>query len=644
MSSLYSFLAQSCLVLSMMSSHGVDAFSSFPKLSYSRRSAISTLTTKKRLGVRGTLLVLRISESSGTDRGLDGNTQNASEIAHAEAEELRRRAKELKAEAKAMEIAMLESRSTDSKRKKTVSDDLIDELLTINRTTLSIAEQLREERWSPENLIGMVDRIHERQVQAMGRASSTSTTGFQIADTRNSGESNSEEYNRLKCYLHLLMDAARLLDEEHQRGMNPNSRWTGRVNISLYSRLRELRRADDQAFQKRLSSLVNSNEFMTRDGSIEDFTRQSLGLANEGVFRSPRSGNMNISAILELGETIPPWFPRSFIPLYSGKKGGLDPKDIKTIEKEVLAGTEFFCTSSESIPYAGLFRGNLRTRIGLIDSTMQKKQTARIFDEINEKLENAGLSGRVQLFFMNDPEWRGNTVDPGPKPVILALSRKIDPAVDRAPRQFGLAPFSSALSVLLSFVFAVSCYALNPIFFASIQQDLTPLISCMPLFAGILAIQAIHELAHRYFAFRSGTQIGLPVLLPSTQLGTFGSITPLRSFPRDRPALFDFSLSGPLAGMLASVASIVGGSLATIHASADALSRFPVTPAVLFKSSYLTGALISFFAPKVMLLPLSQPVPMHPLFFIGFTGLLSNALNMLPVSQTLATCGIDLFL
>jgi hypothetical protein len=380
--------------------------------------------------------------------------------------------------------------------------------------------------------------------------------------------------------------------------------------------------------------LVNSNEFVTRDGSIEDFTRQSLGPANEGVFRSPRTANMNISALLELGETIPPWFPRSLIPLYSGKKGGLDPKDIKTIEKEVLAGTEFFCTASESIPYAGLFRGNLRTRVGLVDSTMQNNQTARIFNEINEKLENAGLSGRVQLFFMNDPEWRtSNKVDPVPKPVILALSRKIDPAVDSAPRQFGLAPFSSALSVFLSVVFAVSCYALNPIFFASIQKDLTPIFSCAPVVAGILGIQAIHEVAHMFFAFRSDTQIGLPVLLPSPQLGTFGSITPLRSFPRDRPALFDFSLSGPFAGMLASVASIVGGLLATVHASADALSRFPVTPAVLFKSSYLTGALMSFFVPKVMLLPLSQPVPMHPLFFIGFAGLLSNALNMLPVSQ-----------
>ncbi len=31
------------------------------------------------------------------------------------------------------------------------------------------------------------------------------------------------------------------------------------------------------------------------------------------------------------------------------------------------------------------------------------------------------------------------------------------------------------------------------------------------------------------------------------------------------------------------------------------------------------------------MLPNSQPIPMHPLFMVGFTGLLSSALNMLPV-------------
>ena len=36
-------------------------------------------------------------------------------------------------------------------------------------------------------------------------------------------------------------------------------------------------------------------------------------------------------------------------------------------------------------------------------------------------------------------------------------------------------------------------------------------------------------------------------------------------------------------------------------------------------------------APKSMILPLSQPLPLHPLFVVGFAGLISSALNMLPV-------------
>jgi len=592
----------------------------------------------QRLKARGRFIFARshgsdasvLNERAESDGGSPTN-QNVTQNARAKAEEWRNRARELMAEVKAIEAATAEKRITKSVRKKTGQDSLIDDLFARNVTTLILAERLRTERWSPENLMLIVERIHERQVQAMGQASATSNTGFQIGDTRNSAESNSEEYDRLDKFVNMLMDASSLLDEEHRKGGDLNTRWTGRVQISLYSRLMELRRENEQAFQNRLSRLTNSNEFVRGDSkaSIQDFTRKSLGLRDD--LQRP---NINTSSILEMVEAIPKWLPRSIIPLYAGKKGLLDYSDIKTIEKEVLAGTEFYCTETDSVPYAAIFRGNIRSRNGGIVTDINEDQTARIYKEITEKLSNVGLSSRIQLLLLNDPEWSpNNRNEPSPKPVIIALSKAILETLS-APRQLRLATFSNFFSLLLSFSYAVSSYAMNQNFFESIQNDLTKsLASCVPLFAGLIGIQAIHEVTHRIFAARSGTKIGLPVLLPSTLLGTFGSITPLHSFPRDRTALFDFSLSGPFAGMLASVASMIGGLAATIYASNEALSRFPVTPAIIFKSSFLTGSLISFVAPKVMLLPFSQPVPMHPLFFIGFAGLISNALNVLPIGR-----------
>lgn len=108
---------------------------------------------------------------------------------------------------------------------------------------------------------------------------------------------------------------------------------------------------------------------------------------------------------------------------------------------------------------------------------------------------------------------------------------------------------------------------------------------------------------------------------------------PLRSFPRNRAALLDFALSGPLAGFAISILLLAGGTLATVYASSNALVQFPVVPVSLLKASYFVGSMLSFLAPKTMILPSSQPVPVHPLFMIGFAGLISNALNMLPIGR-----------
>ena len=126
---------------------------------------------------------------------------------------------------------------------------------------------------------------------------------------------------------------------------------------------------------------------------------------------------------------------------------------------------------------------------------------------------------------------------------------------------------------------------------------------------------------------RSGLKIGLPVPLPSMQLGTFGSITPLRKFPASRTSLFDFAASGPLSALTLSLFYIIYGLITTLETSAANISTLPIVPAALFKSSFLVGTIVSVVAPKLMTLPLSQPVPIHPSFLIGLSGIFVSALK-----------------
>lgn len=99
---------------------------------------------------------------------------------------------------------------------------------------------------------------------------------------------------------------------------------------------------------------------------------------------------------------------------------------------------------------------------------------------------------------------------------------------------------SVLLTVLLTFSYAIITFALNENLFDASVNDLRLVLikDISSIMLGIWGIQSLHEVAHMIVAKARGIRIGLPVPIPSLQFGTFGAITPLRSFPRDRLALF----------------------------------------------------------------------------------------------------------
>jgi membrane-associated protease RseP (regulator of RpoE activity) len=58
---------------------------------------------------------------------------------------------------------------------------------------------------------------------------------------------------------------------------------------------------------------------------------------------------------------------------------------------------------------------------------------------------------------------------------------------------------------------------------------------------------------------------------------------------------------------------------------------FPFVSTSILKSSLLSGSILAWLAPKIVMMPLSQPVPISPLFLVGFVGSVSAALNLLPM-------------
>ncbi len=177
----------------------------------------------------------------------------------------------------------------------------------------------------------------------------------------------------------------------------------------------------------------------------------------------------------------------------------------------------------------------------------------------------------------------------------------------------------------------------------------------LPFAGSLLFILLSHEFGHYIIARRNGVAATLPLLLPMPNplLGTAGAVIRMRSPVPHRKALFDIGISGPLAGVVASIIVItIGLSLSEV---------VPLKPGDFvhlywpeFELTYGSPGLILlrfFDEPNVPLLvnlpplfkflqlivvgPLTsdQVILLHPVAFAGWLGLFVTALNLIPVGQ-----------
>jgi len=510
----------------------------------------------------------------------------------------------------------------------------------------------------------VVDRMFERQLIAVGqKIPEDKEVDFSVGGRADKIiQVDGGEFDRLEDALDILQEAAAMLDhevqkeeqeEQNQKGSTTSAAgrrrrgWDGRLESGIIARRNELERVQREIRNRKFATEIN--RIAKTNQSIAEYIRssaQNQSLANANQEENLATTNNPIQNATQVYQTIglaPMWVPSSFLPyIISSGKSTLGPEQVQLLETSVLQGSRFFVTSSDSIPGAAIFRGNLRTLSGTMMQNATAEQTSLVFGEIQERLQTEGLGDAVQLFFLPDPEWRfkRDEVQQAPKPVLLALSKSVSPdmssstALPNAKLSASIKKsIAYALALFTTLAYSISTYTLNPSFFKAIVHhgNARVLARCLPIFLGVVGIQVIHEAGHYFVAKRRGMRIGNPVPVFSNGLGLYGCITPLKSFPANRASLLDFALSGPFAGILASLACIFAGISITTRASATALSTFPFVTAAKLKSSFLVGSILSCLASKTIMLPAAQPVPIHPLFSIGYSGLVASALNLLPI-------------
>jgi len=163
-------------------------------------------------------------------------------------------------------------------------------------------------------------------------------------------------------------------------------------------------------------------------------------------------------------------------------------------------------------------------------------------------------------------------------------------------------------------------------------QDPASIVQGWPFMLGIMTVLGVHEFGHYVASRYHGVRASLPyfIPIPISFIGTFGAVIKMKGRMPDRRALFDIGVSGPLAGLAATiVVTTVGLYLDPVTVPERVMqseSAFEVQfgyPLLLHALSAITGQPLEY--------PTGQAV--NPVVIAGWVGMFVTFLNLIPVGQ-----------
>jgi len=146
----------------------------------------------------------------------------------------------------------------------------------------------------------------------------------------------------------------------------------------------------------------------------------------------------------------------------------------------------------------------------------------------------------------------------------------------------------------------------------------------LPFSLTLMAILLAHEFGHYLAAVYHRVEASLPYFMPSPVLGTFGAFIRVRSPIFSKQALFDIGISGPLAGFTFLLPALSVG-----------LAFSKVLPGIAHQGSldfgipWLQWLLAKAIFPGV---PVAD-IYLHPVARAAWVGMLTTAMNLLPIGQ-----------
>lgn len=285
----------------------------------------------------------------------------------------------------------------------------------------------------------------------------------------------------------------------------------------------------------------------------------------------------------------------------------LSPSEIRTLRDSVFGLDTFFVQTVDNYGESGvLFKGNIRS--GADPSAVQTK----LQDKLKAQLPD------YSLFLM---------VDRDDKPTVVVIR-------DAAAQVGSSAAAELSLAVLLGVVTTVTTANVfdAQIFNAALlvaNLDSDKIAAAVPGTLAFLVAMAAHELGHGLGARRHNVELSPPIFLPAGLglLGSFGSITRIKSIVPNRRTLSEVIAPGPTAGLSVGLLLTIVGLMLTKAQAGGSIELDSAS----FQESFLVGGLASAVLGGEVFT--AESVACHPLFIAGWSALIVNAINLIPAGE-----------
>ena len=152
----------------------------------------------------------------------------------------------------------------------------------------------------------------------------------------------------------------------------------------------------------------------------------------------------------------------------------------------------------------------------------------------------------------------------------------------------------------------------------------------LPFAGTLLGILLAHELSHYFVARRYGSPVSLPYFIPMPlpPMGTMGAVIVQRAPMRNRKAIFDIGVAGPLGGLIVAIPLLILGlSLSKVGPPP------PDVEIALQEGNSLLYLLIKYLMFGKILPSNGEDVWLHSVAFAAWAGLLVTMINLIPIGQ-----------